>query len=67
MHTSRVQAPAVLQYVETLLGDTGSQQKVLIFAHHASVLDLLEAKLASLVGLVRIDGKTKPEERQERV
>ena len=33
-------ADAVLQYVETLMGDNG--QKLLLFAHHTAVLDKLE-------------------------
>eukprot|EP00966_Prymnesium_polylepis_P134761 3114824-Prymnesium_polylepis.1 len=36
----------VLQYVETLLGDDGSGQKLLLFAHHGAVLDRFEAHLA---------------------
>lgn len=56
----------MLQHVETLLGDEGSRQKLLLFGHHAAVLDAFEAKLRGRVGVVRIDGKTRPEDRHVR-
>lgn len=52
-------------YIETLIE---SEIKFLVFAHHISVLNGIEEKVrSSKVKYMRIDGSTKPEQRQSNV
>ena len=54
---------AVISYIDDLLEDT--TRKVLIFAHHQSMLDGVESHLEKhSIGSIRIDGKTAPSQRQ---
>merc|ERR1719487_1196030 len=63
--TAEAKTGAVLEYMEQLL-QLGT--KFLLFAHHHSTLDALERKLSDLrVEFIRIDGKTAPIQRPERV
>ena len=57
-------------HVDTLLAPNkdGSGVKVLLFAHHLSVLDKLAAHLAKKKSsFVRIDGRTPVDERERQV
>ena len=57
-------APLAADYVDTLVD--GGVDKVVLFAWHISVLDILETSLAQL-GVVRVDGSTPMHARQKRV
>ena len=48
-------APQAVEYIKTLL--EGGEAKMLIFAHHVGVLDILEKGLGQY-GFVRVDGRT---------
>lgn len=54
-------APLAAEYIEMVL--EGGEEKVLVFAHHIQVLDILEKKLGRY-GLVRIDGSVSPTRKQ---
>jgi SWI/SNF-related matrix-associated actin-dependent regulator 1 of chromatin subfamily A len=61
--TAEIKLPAMIEYVDDLL-EAG--RKILIFAHHQSVLDAFEGHLVlKKVKFMRIDGKTPPSSRQE--
>jgi len=67
--TSEIKLPAMLDYLDELL-ENRPGQKVLVFAHHQSILDGFEGRLlqASSRGrFIRIDGRTPPSQRQELV
>lgn len=57
-------APQAVDYVKVCLD--GGEEKIVVFAWHIEVLDILEKGLASY-GVVRIDGSTSPKQRQHRV
>lgn len=57
-------APQVAKYAADFLD--GSDQKLVIFAWHLSVLDILEKELSGY-GVVRIDGKKSTREKQKAV
>jgi SWI/SNF-related matrix-associated actin-dependent regulator 1 of chromatin subfamily A len=57
-------APLGADYVEMLL--EGGEDKLVVFAHHINVLNLLEARLTRF-GLVRIDGSTGALRKQTKV
>lgn len=60
--TAELKLPAMLEYVEDLL-EAG--HKMLIFAHHQSVLDGFQTHfVAKNMAFMRIDGRTPPSERQ---
>jgi SWI/SNF-related matrix-associated actin-dependent regulator 1 of chromatin subfamily A len=63
--TADAKIAASLEYVEHLIR---LGIKFLLFAHHHSTLDALERKIIELkTDLIRIDGKTRPGQRPERV
>ena len=53
-------APLAAEYVKMLL--EGGEEKIVVFAHHIEVLDILKAHLIDF-GLVRVDGSTSPANR----
>lgn len=57
-------APQAAEYVMTCLD--GGEDKIVVFAHHIEVLNILEAKLQKY-GVLRIDGSTSAKRRQEYV
>jgi SWI/SNF-related matrix-associated actin-dependent regulator of chromatin subfamily A-like protein 1 len=57
-------APQIADYVEMLLD--GGEDKLVLFGWHIEVLDVLQRRLEKY-GLVRIDGRTNPKQKQERV
>jgi len=57
-------APQVAGYADMLLD--GGEEKLVIFAWHVEVLNILQAALAKH-GVVRIDGSTSPKQRAERI
>lgn len=57
-------APQVADYVEMLLD--GGEDKIVVFAWHIEVLDILQRKLDKF-GVLRIDGSTPARVKQERV
>lgn len=57
-------SPLAAEYAEMVLD--GGEEKVLIFAHHIKVLDVLCQKLAKW-GVVRIDGSLNQNQKQQRV
>lgn len=57
-------APQVADYVEMLID--GGEEKLVLFAWHIEVLNLLENRLRDY-GVVRIDGRTSPHQREARV
>jgi SWI/SNF-related matrix-associated actin-dependent regulator 1 of chromatin subfamily A len=57
-------APLVAQYVRDLLDD--ADEKILVFAHHKSVVDILSKALASY-GVVAVTGSTPPLQRNTNV
>lgn len=60
--TGLAKTPAACQYIQNLVEGGG---KFLVFAHHISVLDALEAAAkATRRGVIRIDGSVKASERQ---
>lgn len=56
-------APQVADYAEMLI--EGGEEKVLIFAWHVSVLDILQKRLTKH-GLMRVDGKTSASQKTHR-
>jgi hypothetical protein len=61
-------AEAVTSYILDWLKGSGTQ-KLLVFAHHAAVLDTIEAAASKYfkgIGHIRIDGKVSPIERASR-
>lgn len=61
--TAEIKLPSTLEYVDDLLE---SGHKMLVFAHHQSILDALEGHcLVSKVRTIRIDGRTTPSTRQD--
>ncbi|CAM9826147.1 unnamed protein product, partial [Phaeothamnion confervicola] len=63
--------PAVLRHIQDIVSDDMAG-KVLVFAHHKNVLDALErgvlkVKGAHAVPYIRIDGRTRPKDRQDLV
>jgi SWI/SNF-related matrix-associated actin-dependent regulator of chromatin subfamily A-like protein 1 len=60
--TSKVKASAVSEYVNDLLE---SGKKLLVFAHHKSMLDVVEEEITkNKYDFIRIDGTTNSEKRQ---
>ena len=60
--TGLAKTPAACQYIQDLVEGGG---KFLVFAHHISVLDALEAAAkGTRRGVIRIDGSVKASERQ---
>lgn len=57
-------APLAAEYVDMLLD--GGEEKILVFAHHIKVLDILCQRLAPW-GVTRIDGSLSATEKQHRV
>jgi SWI/SNF-related matrix-associated actin-dependent regulator 1 of chromatin subfamily A len=57
-------APAVADYVDTLI--EGGEEKLVIFAWHIEVLNILEKRFAEY-GVVRVDGKTGSVRKEARV
>jgi SWI/SNF-related matrix-associated actin-dependent regulator 1 of chromatin subfamily A len=57
-------APLAAEYVDMLLD--GGEEKIVVFAHHIQVLDLLCSRLAKW-GVVRIDGSLSQQKKQKRV
>lgn len=57
-------APLAAEYVEMCLN--GGEEKLVVFAHHIQVLDILEKQLQSW-GCVRIDGSLSSHQKQARV
>lgn len=62
--TGRVKIPVVISQLKRWLND--NEGKIIVFAHHHSVLDQIEASLKA-IPTIRIDGKTSPKKRQELV
>lgn len=61
--TAEIKLPAITEYLDDLL-DAG--HKMLLFAHHQSILDALEEHIKGRgVRAVRIDGRTPPAHRQD--
>lgn len=61
--TAEIKLPAMLEYIDDLL-EAG--HKMLIFAHHQSVLDAIEGHIVTKgIRSIRIDGKTPPSSRQD--
>lgn len=61
--TAEIKLPAIIEYVDDLL-EAG--HKMLIFAHHQSILDALEGHLIHQgTRSIRIDGRTPPASRQD--
>ncbi|CAM9872577.1 unnamed protein product [Discosporangium mesarthrocarpum] len=63
--TGTAKIPGVLRHVQDILSDDMSG-KVLVFAHHKNVLDALDDSVLKKGErkYIRIDGRTKPKERQ---
>ncbi len=57
-------APQVAEYVAMLLD--GGEEKLVVFAWHIDVLDILQERLAQY-GVVRIDGRTSPSQKDRLV
>lgn len=57
-------APLAAEFVSMTLD--GGEDKVLVFAHHVQVLDVLERKLGRY-GVIRIDGSLGAQKKQDRV
>lgn len=57
-------APQVADYIDMLIA--GGEEKLVVFAWHIQVLDILQERLAKH-GIVRIDGSTSPNQREKRV
>lgn len=57
-------APQVADYIDMLID--GGEDKIVLFAWHIEVLDILQERLAKH-GVVRIDGSTSPSKRQRLV
>lgn len=64
MALGELKAHAAIEWIENLLADP--DKKLVIFAHHRSVLDILARKL-SRFGLVRVDGGTTPKQDEKSV
>jgi SWI/SNF-related matrix-associated actin-dependent regulator 1 of chromatin subfamily A len=61
--TAEIKLPSMLEYVDDLL-DAG--HKMLIFAHHQTIIDCFEGHLlVKKVRFIRIDGRTATSSRQE--
>ncbi|CAM9436857.1 unnamed protein product, partial [Hapterophycus canaliculatus] len=67
--TGTAKIPAVIRHVSDVLADEMTGGKVLVFAHHRNVLDALERAVVKTgrVEYIRIDGRTKPKDRQDLV
>eukprot|EP00752_Nemacystus_decipiens_P010813 g9618.t2 len=67
--TGTAKIPAVIRHVSDILADEMTGGKVLVFAHHRNVLDALEQSVVRTgrVEYIRIDGRTKPKDRQDLV
>lgn len=63
--TGKVKVPVVVSQLKKWLNENEGE-KIIVFAHHHSVLDEIEASLKA-VSTIRIDGKTNPKKRQEYV
>jgi SWI/SNF-related matrix-associated actin-dependent regulator of chromatin subfamily A-like protein 1 len=57
-------APQVVEYVKMLLD--GGEEKLVLFAWHIEVLDIIEKGLHKY-GFLRIDGRTSPTQKEQRV
>lgn len=57
-------APLAAEYIDMVM--RGGEEKVVIFAHHHEVLDILEKELRKW-GVLRIDGKLSSNQKQARV
>jgi SWI/SNF-related matrix-associated actin-dependent regulator 1 of chromatin subfamily A len=63
-------ATAIADYLLDWLAGSCNSQKVLVFAHHKAVLDIVEmavSKVYKAVAHIRIDGQVPPHERAQRV
>lgn len=61
--TAEIKLPAMIKYVEDLLE---GESKILLFAHHLSILDAFENCLyEKKIRFIRIDGTTATHERQD--
>lgn len=61
--TAEVKLPAILEYIDDLI-EAG--HKMLVFAHHQSIMDAIEGHLIRQgIRSIRIDGKTPPANRQD--
>ena len=59
-------APQIAQYIEMLID--GGEEKLVVFAWHIDVLDILENHLrGAMIGCVRIDGNTSPTQKDKMV
>ncbi|CAM9597424.1 unnamed protein product, partial [Ectocarpus sp. 13 AM-2016] len=67
--TGTAKIPAVIRHVSDVLADEMTGGKILVFAHHRNVLDALEQSVVRTgrVEYIRIDGRTKPKDRQDLV
>lgn len=63
-HVGEIKAGAVVEHVKAALD--GGEEKLVLFAHHTSVLDALERGLLEY-GVSRIDGGVGPAARDERI
>ena len=64
------EAESSANYILDWLAGSGDNEKILIFAHHKDVLDIIEEAVAKALkgnGHIRIDGRVSPQERQNRV
>jgi SWI/SNF-related matrix-associated actin-dependent regulator 1 of chromatin subfamily A len=59
-------AQAAADWIAEYLGNAERGQKVIVFAHHTKVIEVLMEKLAHF-GAVRFDGKTSPRDRADAV
>lgn len=57
-------APLVAEYAEMVLD--GGEEKIVVFAHHIAVMDILQERL-SKYGVLRIDGSVTPAHKQRLV
>ncbi|KAI9490949.1 P-loop containing nucleoside triphosphate hydrolase protein [Zychaea mexicana] len=62
--TAAAKIPVVKEYLEHVFGTT--DQKMIIFAHHRSMLNAIEeCAISCNIGYIRIDGSTHPDVRQQ--
>ncbi|CAM9140849.1 unnamed protein product, partial [Laminaria digitata] len=68
-NTGTAKIPGVIRHVLDILSDKMTGGKLLVFAHHRNVLDALEQGVLKNghVEYIRIDGRTKPKDRQDLV